>query len=303
MQINAYYEFLAAQDIRLEDVLRWVFTEYLQKEFGCYEIRALFPSASSTYVEKCSMIVTTFETLLKQFSLYIKSGSIDFELVGMSTIPMVIKDVPSLLPQKYIYGTGADYEKLTAILFSDQSMYIYVERIYIDNQKYACFIDLLVNEQIFLSDYAEHEHLAFKYLADFDLIEISPEGLISIKDRSKIAILRDLYINSVISKWHYPPNAYSTMQQLLKEGVIIERSSLFSDPETNYLNYLLNRSEYSNGLELRNKYAHGIQQVITDDNEHMQNYYILLQVFVLLAIKINDDFLLNERLKEKEVQL
>jgi hypothetical protein len=303
IQMNAYYRFLSEQSIRLEEVLEWCFVEYIQKEFSCPEMRVLFPSESTSYAEKCSTVIATFEAILKQFSLYIKNGSIDFELIGMSTTPTKIGSVLSLVPQKYIYGTGKNFEQLTFMMFSDQCMYSYVERIHKQNQSYSCFLDLLKNEQVFLSDYREREYAAFNYLAEFGLINIASDGRLLIKDTTKVAILKDLYQNSVVSKWRYPPASYVVMQQLLAKGIIVEKSTLFSEPEVKYLNYLLNRLEYSNGLEIRNKYAHGIQQVITDDNEHMQNYFILLKVFILLAIKINDEFELREILQERGIQL
>ncbi len=299
MQMNAYYNFLKAQNLRLEDVLKWFFTEYLQSEHNCPEIRVFFPSEGSTYAEKCSTIITAFEAILKQYSLFVKNGDIDFELVGMSTTPILFGNVPSLIKEKYIYGVSKDYENLTFMLFSDQCRYSFVPRIHKQKKEYTCLFDLIHNEKIYLPDYKEDEFSAFRYLANYDLIEIAPDGLISIKNMSKVRILKDLYINEVISKWHYPAVALKEIQYLLDKGVLVEKSSLLSVPETNYLNYLLNRLEYDNGLEIRNKYIHGIQQVNISENEHLENYFILLRIFVLLALKINDDFKLKKMISKE----
>lgn len=300
MQMNAYYNFLKAHNLRLEDVLKWFFTEYLQSEHNCPEIRVSFPSEGTAYAEKCSTIITAFESILKQYSLYVKNGEIDFELVGISTTPITFESVPSLVSKKYIYGVNKDYANLTFMLFSDQCIYSFVPRIHEQQKEYASFLDLILNEQVYLSDYREHEYQAFKYLADYDLIEIAPDGLISVNNKKKVAVLRDLYENEVVSRWHYPVAALSEIQELVDKGILIEKSSLLSTPETNYLNYLLNRSEYDNGLEIRNKYVHGIQQVNTNENEHMQNYLILLKIFVLLTIKVNDDFELRKMIEKRE---
>jgi hypothetical protein len=179
-------------------------------------------------------------------------------------------------------------------------MYSFVPRIHEQKKEYASFLDLILNEQVNLSDYEEYEHSAFRYLADYDLIEIASDGLISVNNKQKVVVLRDLYNNEVVSRWHYPVAALSQIQELVDKGVLVEKSSLLSTPETNYLNYLLNRSEYDNGLEIRNKYVHGIQQVNMNENEHMQNYMILLKIFVLLAIKVNDDFELKEMIVKRE---
>lgn len=300
MQMNAYYNFLKGQKLRLEDVLKWFFVEYLQSEYNCPEIRVSFPSESSSYVEKCSTIITAFESILKQYSLYVKNGEIDFELLGMSTTPITFEGVSSLVEQKYIYGGSKEYTDLTFMLFSDQCMFSHVHHIYEEKKAYENFVDLILHENVYLSDYKEHEHLALKRLSDYNLIEIAPNGLITMKSKVRVAILRDLYKNEVASKWHYPSTALSEIQELVDQGVLSQKRSLLSIPEASYLNYLLNRSEYDNGLEIRNKYVHGIQQVNPNENDHMHNYLILLQVFVLLAIKINDDFELKEIVEEMD---
>lgn len=51
---------------------------------------------------------------------------------------------------------------------------------------------------------------------------------------------------------------------------------------------------YNNGLEIRNRYMHGNQQVNTNEEEHFENYLTLLRLFVLVALKVQDDFLLKE---------
>ena len=88
------------------------------------------------------------------------------------------------------------------------------------------------------------------------------------------------------------------IQEWLNNGYLITKCSLFSKPETDYFDYILNNSTFDNGLKLRNKYAHGNQHGIIDERVHEQNYYILLKLFVVLAIKVNDDFVLAEQQKE-----
>lgn len=293
MQMSAYYDFLLNQKIQLEDVLKWFFTEYIQLEFKCPEMRVLMPT-SSLYVEKCSTIITAFESILKQYHLYVKNGEVDFELVGMSTTPILFENIKSLVPDKYIYGVGADYERISFWLFSDQCTFKFIERIYKEGRQYDSLIDLLLKEEVYLSDYRTEERSAFENMADLDLVSIGEDEKISLKDFSKLAILRELFEKDVISRWHFPHSAEKAILEFMDKGIIETRSTLFSQPEIDYFNYLLNRSEYCNGLEIRNRYIHGIQQVSTNEEEHRQNYFTLLRLFVLFAIKINDDLCLKE---------
>ena len=49
---------------------------------------------------------------------------------------------------------------------------------------------------------------------------------------------------------------------------------------------------YSNDPKIRNLYAHGIEYLNDNENEHYTNYVILLRLMVLLMIKTNDEFCL-----------
>lgn len=294
MQMNGYYEFLKRQNIRLEDVLKWFYTEYLQTEFLCPEMRVSFPSENTTYAEKCYTIITAFEAILKQFDLYVTDGNIDFELIGMSSSSVKFSEISSLVKDKYLYGHGDDFKRATNILFSDQCILTYVLRITKDGKDYNCFYELICNENVYLSDYREFNRPLIKFLEEKHLIIVNCDGLISVGDKSKIKVLKDLYENEVANKKHYPKSFYPVVQELIDDGMILEKSSLLSDPEVNYFNYLLNHAEYTNGLDIRNKYIHGIQQVNLNESEHKKNYMWLLIVFIILTIKINDDFCLSE---------
>lgn len=297
LQMNAYYQFLKLKSILLEDVLEDCFTNYLQREFGCAEMRVRFPSKRTRFSEKCSTIAADFESVLKQFNLYVKNQNIDFELLDMSTQSISFSDIPSLVPEKYIYGTDQIYKKLTLLLFSDQCILAYVERIQSQNISYKNLFELLKNEEIYVTDYNSNNINDFYFLEKWDLISISSAGLISLKNSDKLFLLKDLFYNKVVSRWRYPKGLQSTISAWIEQGILITKSTLFSKPESDYLDFILNRKSFNNGLELRNKYQHGTQQVILDERVHECNYFIFLRLFVLLAIKINDDFCLAELYK------
>ena len=295
MQMHAYYGFLSQNSIRYENVLEWFFTKYLQEEFGCSEMRASFPSEGTTYCEKCITLCSLLDSVLKQFSLYVDNGDIDFELLSMIQGSKKFGDIPSLVENKYIYGNGNTFNNLKNTMFSDQCMLSFVPRIHNEGKTYSRLFDLLYNEKIYLSDYREHNIPTIRWLEENDLISIDDSGLIHLGNIYRIAIIKDLFDIGVISKWHFDPNAFPVIQEWIDAGMLIEKSSLLTQQEVNYFDYILNNAEYDNGLQLRNKYAHGNQLAITDENEHKKNYYYFLRIFTILAIKINDDFSLREQ--------
>jgi hypothetical protein len=72
------------------------------------------------------------------------------------------------------------------------------------------------------------------------------------------------------------------------------------EPEASYFNYLLNKTEFSNGPELRNKYLHGSQPPSASEAEHFHTYLTALKLLIALVIKINDDFCLFKPEKDAD---
>lgn len=89
---------------------------------------------------------------------------------------------------------------------------------------------------------------------------------------------------------------------MINAGDIRIESTLFSVPEKNYLNFMLNKSQYSDGLDIHNKYAHSTYSINKDVQQ--KDYIELLKIMVLIVTKINEEFCLREdRLKEESYGL
>ena len=176
---------------------------------------------------------------------------------------------------------------------------IYVNHSNNQKQEYKCFLDLIIREKISISNYSENEQREIFFLKDNGLVNVDTNGLITTGDKTKLSIVKELNNNEVINRWHYSPIAYPVFKEWLDKGFLRESDGLLSEPEAAYFDYLLNDAEFDNGLKIRNKYSHGNQQVVENENEHKNNYYILLLIATILAIKINDDFCLFEELQNE----
>ena len=111
-----------------------------------------------------------------------------------------------------------------------------------------------------------------------------------------IWVVDELYFNEVLSYNHLDENKQKAIDILLEKGILKYENTLFSKPEQDYLNYILNMSEFSNGLDLRNKYLHGTQG--SDEKAHINDYFIFLRILILCILKINDEFCLEYEIKE-----
>jgi hypothetical protein len=168
-------------------------------------------------------------------------------------------------------------------------MLAYVDRI---SEKHNCFYELILKENIYLTDISNHDMPLIDMLVELDLIVIE-DDIIKINDYIAIRILKDIYDNEVISYWKLEAKTREKIDILVKNNLLKFSSSLLSIPESDYLNYNLNKRKFSNSLDLKNMYDHGTQPV-GDEDFHKSNYMTILRLYILVMIKINDELCINE---------
>jgi hypothetical protein len=297
IQIFSYSKILSKLDISLEDILHFVFTNVFQEKYVFADnARFSIPTATS-YFEKVRLLAPEFESALKQFKLFVEDGNIDFELLQMSSAPTSIKDIPSLNDKKYIYFNEKNETMVgcSNLFFSDQTLLTYVEPY--GEKKYHTFFDLLANERVKFSNYEDYQKTQLAYLIDNGFISIDSNDFIQIINPSRVLILKDLNDNEVGSYYHYPTDIQQEAQQMEIENIINFESTLFSKPEQAYFNYFLNKSEFTNGLDLRNSYLHGTQAHPDELEKHEYAYFAYLKLLFLAMLKIDDDLMISNVIK------
>lgn len=281
-QTALYYDFLKSHNIDLEEIFKWFFETYLPEEFGVHGFSMVASAPSATYVEKCRSLASEMDGVLKQFRMFVEDGKIDRELFEMSSEHTIIGNIPSLIPNKYAYPQGKEIHNEMWALFSDQSVLSYTEK---TKSKYDAFFQLLTCEKVFLSDFAEWQQNTVKQLNKRNIISISADGSIELYP-DKAWVLQDIYEHDVGCAYTTP--FPSVIEEMISAGDLKVESTLFTKPERDYLNYMLNKSEFSDGLDLRNKYIHSTYP--QDEKEQRRDYITLLKLMVLVVTKINDEF-------------
>ena len=281
LQIVGYCGELEKNNIYLEGIIKWFFCTYLKHGFIFNE-----SSKTSSYLEKCRNIAAEIDSILKQFKLFCEDGEINKELLHMSSEHIFIKNIPSMIHNKYIYPCGDNYKKISHLLFSNQSPIYFIPEL---SGKYNSFYDLIDKETIYHDMFSNHQKTEIDWLIEQNIIKIDDNKKI-IPYNKKVKILKDLYNHNVASFSYLKKYKY-ILKEFESLGMIEFSSSLFSKPEQDYYNYLLNKSVFDNGLDLRNKYLHGTQKL--DEYSNNQDYYIFLRILILIVIKINEEFCLK----------
>lgn len=290
MQVKGCYDILKHNGVRLEDVLKWFFEEYLPQEFEVYGFRFNPPSEETTMVEKCRTIASEMDGVLKQFRMYVQDGEIDRELFEMSSEHIRFSSLSGFVKEKYAYGNSSDIKREQFLLFSDQSLLGSIRK---TQDRYSSFVELMIHENVELSDFWEHQQINIRWLIEQGIVEENTDGYLKL-NIAEVFILKDLYEHDVICPQYYGSELKNIIDEWCKKGDLRLSDSLFSEPEQNYLNYELNKSAYSNGLDLRNKYAHSTYPA--DEKIQVMDYMVLLKIMILVVTKINEEFCLKEQI-------
>lgn len=286
-QMVVYANFLKRQGIAIEEIFQWFFETYLKEEFGVENFSFPVCSPEASILEKAKMMATEIERVFKQYKLYCEDGKIDHELLELETCSEKIDRIPSLRGNKYIYTTGDESAAAQFLPFSNQSVLGMVESC---GHEYETLYELLRKETVRLEDFADFQKRDLQWLIQRNLLATDPIGAI-IPAWKKVRLLKDLYDKGVIVNGYYS-DCNAALEELQRQGFIRCESSLFSVPEQQYLNFMLNQAEYSNGHQLRNKYVHGSYPL--DETKQQQDYIELLKIMVLIIIKINEEFCFRE---------
>lgn len=272
----------------IEELTSSFIDRYLNENFNInFEFK--FPSEYSSFFEKIRILAPEFEFLLKQYQSFVDEESINFELIGFNSEPLRFSEIRSLVSRKYVYIKDNLILQLKYYFFSDQSMLYYVEKF---KDKYHNFYNLIKNENVKIEDFENYQKDIIQKLIDDKYLFLDKENNVKIEKEIMLYLIGELFKDEVLSYWHYEKEIRYVIDDMIEKDYLNFESTLFTKQEIKYLNFHLNTKEFTNGLDLRNKYLHGTNS--SSENENKNDYYVLLKIIILSLLKIEDDLILDE---------
>ena len=285
-QMTGYLKQLELNNIKLENIFKWFFETYLDDEFDAKGFQYFVPSETASWLEKILVLISQFDSVIKQFRIFIEDKKIDRDFLEFSSDYYKLSDTPSMIAKKYIYPKSDRINSAMYMFFSDQSLLYYVD----GENKYNNLPHMLLERHMKVSDFEEYNQRDIKWLIKEGFALVDDQQYVKIN--TEVAyLLNDFFQNGVISYSYYKnriPFMVNQIDTWLELGDIESKQSLFTTQEQEFIDYMLNVQKYDNGPELRNKYAHGIFPV--DPKKQEQDYIELLRIMVLIIIKINEEF-------------
>jgi len=288
IQMFLYSQYLESRNKSIEGVIISFINNYLIDYYSLYELKFKFPSDNTSYIEKIRHLTPEIESLLKQYNLFVEEGSIDHKLLQLYTHGIKFEDVKSLVAKKYIYGIGDEFIEIKNIFFGNHHTLYYIEPY---KDKYDNFYSLLINENVQLTDFQSYKVPTIEKLINDGYLELTSDNIIKPKEQIKLNIIGRLYYDEVVSYWSFSDSIRQEIDKMEELGLIRFGSSLFTEPESKYFSYHWNKSDFTNGFDIRNKYAHGTNT--NSEEEHRNIYFVLLKLLVLVLLKIENDLLVN----------
>lgn len=285
LQTRLYQFFLESKDLELERVIVWFFEEYLAEEFGAKGFSFTASDRRATYLQRVRHLFVEMESAANQFTQYVREGELDRDLLEVASEQVRYKEIPSLLAGKYLYPTSNDdLNAIIHLLFSDQSSLAYIN----EDLKSDTAARLLVEKEVAYQDFEDYQRPSIDFLIERGIVRDTGTR-VRIINPEQFQILAALFSTEAASFYGLSEAGRAEADMMVAKGWITRRSSLLTDAEANYFNYMLNSVDFSNGPRLRNKYLHGSQANRDSEDEHFATYISALRLTIALVIKINDD--------------
>lgn len=291
LQLLIFEDYLKRNNNSIENIIN-SFIEYLNTLIFNNKLVFKVNTNNHSYIEKIRTLAPDYEFLLKQFKLFVDEKEIDLELIQINSFPIRFSEIHSLNNKKYIYINDNHIHFLIHHFYSDQSLLYNVEPY---ENKYNNLYDLLLYENLKLVNFKNFQRDIIEKLIDEKYLKVDNQGFIKLYNEILIFIIGELYRNEVLSYWNYSEVIRREIDILLDKGLLKFENTLLTVQEREYLNFYLNKKEFTNGYDLRNKYLHGTNSF--SKNEHHKDYYSLLKIIILTLLKIEDDILIYYRNK------
>lgn len=288
--------------LEFEDMFNYFFSKYSERTFNLTWLPINF-SRDESYGTKVSVMFISEENIRKQWHSYSQYHEINRDLINLTNTPK-IEELKSIVPNKYVYVDSREMIRINNLLFSTQKNLGYIDENLYENT----FIELIYKHKVSYSDFATYQLSDINFLIKEEIISVRKNGEIFVTHNQKqmILICKFLWAYGVINYYNFPfvkagdlsEEYHNLINTKIRQGYLKTESTLFSIPEVNYLNYLLNNSEYNNAKALRNKHDHSY--IAEKDEENLEDYLYSLAVIFVYIIKINEEFHLKNLLEGKE---
>lgn len=293
MQMAFHRQYLNRKGKRLENLIEWYYEDVLKNKYGYPSSAIELAVEGAPIVEKIRTLIPLIDKIHKRYDLFVSRGEVDEELLKYYK-GVHHTDTRSILPKKYVYAKDSCSEIFYPIrlLFHQGAM---LDKLDPKFEGEHNLFNTIRHTQVRYDMYNVWQKEQLDYLLGNGLVKIDSQGVLSFGNEARIAALYDLYKDGVISYWNHPDCVRCEIEQMIENGLLYVEQELYCKPEKDYLNYLLNDKQFTNGPAIRNEYAHGDEPNV-EDSAHEAVYNYLLIVLVCTLLKIQSEMMIKKQI-------
>lgn len=283
-KLIVYQKIFQEFELSFEKIYKWYFEEFLKNQYGIEWLKLNFLSINDTIDNKISTNFRIEESIRKQYSVFTSLGKIDRDMYNLKNTPK-ISVLGSKISKKYAYISKEKNVamNIAKMIFSDQSSLNYID----EERNARNFIELITKYKIQKEDFLIHEQNKIMYLIDNNIVTLF-DGSLAVGNKVLLDILKKLYYYEEISYYNSNFEEKRELDNLFEKNWIYFESTLFSKKESEYMNYLLNDSQFDNSLGIRNSYQHGAPAYELEE-EYQFDYTVSLLIILIYIVKIEEE--------------
>lgn len=288
VEVMAYEDFLLRRGASLEAALEWAYNTYFPEEYGIASFGISLPSVKASHLDRCKCIGSEFERAMKGYQFYQEYGVIDAERYSYEQFKSF--DAARSLSEGHKYAVaGESFEPWASALFSNQSYLASLAYSQDEDEDLNCLFDLLQKRDIARCAYGECFQQGIDQLMERGLVE-EDEGTGFLVPAEAACCMKLVWDFGAIVLKRYESESQEAIGNLVEAGILRYHDGLFTPDEAKYLNYMLNDSDATNSIGLRNKYAHANGPIADPNAREMRvDYHTMLTLFMSITLKINEE--------------
>lgn len=271
--------------LNIERFIKWFFEEFSLENYAIQWLRISIPYENEELDNKTSILFKIEENIRKQYYLFSKYGEIDKGMYNaLSNVPS-LDSLQSNLKRKYIKINPRNREinYIIQLLFSTGVTISYIT----EYCSADTFYDLLKEEDVYYTAYTGREKSAIDSLINTKLLK-NESNRLSFVNEKKIEILKSLYYYSEVNYLFLSDLEVTIIEEFLSLNWVVFSNKLFSENESNYLNYILNEKQFINSRGLRNTYQHG-GPIYDEENKYKEDYLMSIIILISYIVKIYEE--------------
>lgn len=271
--------------LNIERFIKWFFEEFSLENYAIQWLRISIPYENEELDNKTSILFKIEENIRKQYYLFSKYGEIDKGMYNaLSNVPS-LDSLQSNLKRKYIKINPRNREinYIIQLLFSTGVTISYIT----EYCSADTFYDLLKEEDVYYTAYTGCEKSAIDNLINTKLLK-NESNRLSFVNEKKIEILKSLYYYSEVNYLFLSDLEVTIIEEFLSLNWVVFSNKLFSENESNYLNYILNEKQFINSRGLRNTYQHG-GPIYDEENKYKEDYLMSIIILISYIVKIYEE--------------